>query len=159
MQHTPNRMVSHLFSAISALAGVAMLVLGWTTYQRPTVLVEWSTASELGTAGFNLYRSADQAGPYERVNTQLIPSSDDPLTGGQYRYKDRVLRGGQRYYYELEEVEASGATSRYGPVEVEARRGGLLEMGVGLLLLVSGAVLACIRPGSQSRKAEAALCS
>lgn len=155
----PDRRIAYLFSAAAALAGIVLLVMGWVAYRRPVVLVEWSTASELDTVGFNLYRSADQAGPYERVNTQLIPSSDDPLTGGQYRYKDRVLRGGQRYYYELEEVEASGATSRYGPVEVEARRGGLLEMGVGLLLLVSGAVLACIRPGSQPRKVEAALCS
>ncbi|NIN65277.1 MAG: hypothetical protein GTO63_11385, partial [Anaerolineae bacterium] len=47
-----------------------------------TVIVEWTTESEIDLAGFNLYRSERPDGPYVKVNEALIPASPDPLTGG-----------------------------------------------------------------------------
>lgn len=81
-----------------------------------SVVVEWTTANEVNTAGFNLYRSESPDGPYTRVNPSLIPAASDPLTGGEYRYEDTAVQPGRRYYYQLEDVEYSGATTRHGPI-------------------------------------------
>lgn len=100
-----------------------------------TVFVEWTTASELDTAGFNLYRSDAPDGVYTQVNRTLIPSSPDPLTGGSYSFTDYAVQPGQTYYYELEDVELDGNTSRHGPIEVKAQSGGLAEMMLAIILL------------------------
>ena len=42
------------------------------------------------------------------------------------------------YYYELEDVEFDGNTSRYGPIEVEAKRGGTLDLLLAMVLLILG---------------------
>jgi len=85
------------------------------------VLVEWTTESEVNTAGFNVYRSESEEGPYIQVNRELIPSSPDPILGGHYVYTDTNVVAGQTYYYKLEDVELDGAATLHGPIEVVAR--------------------------------------
>lgn len=124
-------------------SGVLVLLLGaafWKTSHQALVKVEWTTASELNTAGFNLYRGERAGGPFERVNKQLIPASPDPLSGGEYAYLDQQVIPGVTYYYELEEVNLDGGKERFGPVVVEARSGGALTFSLGILL-VAGAVI------------------
>jgi len=79
----------------------------------------WSTASELDLVGFNLYRSTQAGGPYVRLNSALIPAQHpgSPL-GASYSWLDRGLRLGRVYYYRLEQVDMSGATTQHGPLEV-----------------------------------------
>ncbi len=84
-------------------------------------MIEWTTETEVGTVGFNLYRSESPDGPYERVNKELIPASGDPLVGGRYVFTDTDVIAGRTYYYQLEDVEATGATTRHGPVAVKAQ--------------------------------------
>ncbi len=85
----------------------------------PNVL-DWTTASELNTAGFNLYRSENANGPFIKINAQLIPASPDPLTGGKYEYLDKDVVAGHTYYYQLEDVEVSGASARHPSQAVTA---------------------------------------
>ena len=87
------------------------------------MLVEWTTASELDTAGFNLYRSLTPAGPFEKVNSSLIPTNGDPLSGGDYQYEDKSIQPGVTYFYQLEEVELNGGSGRFGPISVHANAG------------------------------------
>jgi hypothetical protein len=88
------------------------------------VRVEWSTETELNTAGFNLYRGESADGPFDaKINEQLIAPAADPLTGGKYQYVDKTARAGVTYYYRLEEVERNGSVNSYGPISVRA--GGL----------------------------------
>jgi hypothetical protein len=103
------------------------------------VRVEWSTETEMNTAGFNLYRGDSADGPFDvKVNDQLIPPAADPLTGGKYQYVDKAARAGVTYYYRLEEVERNGGTNDFGPISVRA--GGLewwhLLVLVGLAVVV-----------------------
>jgi hypothetical protein len=122
------------FMLIALIVGV----LAWQEFTSAEVVVEWTTANELSTVGFNLYRSDDTDENYEKVNSQLIPASPDPLTGGSYSYPDAQVNAGKTYYYQLEEVEADGSTTRYGPIEVQARRGGSLELAISISTLVIG---------------------
>ena len=85
------------------------------------VIVEWTTESEVNQAGFNLYRSENQEGPYIKLNDALIPASLDPITGGSYVYTDTAVIGGATYYYKLEDVELDGTSTLHGPIEVVAQ--------------------------------------
>ena len=88
--------------------------------ESAVVLVEWTTETEVETAGFNLYRSESPAGPYVKVNPALIPGASDPLLGGRYVYTDTNVIAGRTYYYKLEDVELDGAITLHGPIEVVA---------------------------------------
>lgn len=76
-------------------------------------VIRWETASEINTAGFNLYRGPTAAGPWERVNATLIPSSSTGVGGGRYVFRDTTADAGATYFYRLEEVELDGATRPY----------------------------------------------
>ncbi|MBI4790624.1 MAG: hypothetical protein HY782_26645, partial [Chloroflexi bacterium] len=84
------------------------------------ITVQWTTASEVNTAGFNLYRGERKEGPFTKINPQLIPASNDSLVGGKYRFQDANVTPGQTYYYQLEDVETGGATTRHGPIVITA---------------------------------------
>lgn len=118
------------------LVGIALGAYAWRDFQQVAILVEWSTASELSTVGFNIYRSTTKEGEYKKVNQTLIPASTDPLGGGDYSYRDTTVAAGATYFYQLEDVDSSGASERYGPIQVVARRGGQIE-----LLLAGGLIL------------------
>jgi hypothetical protein len=126
------------------LSGAFMLIalvvggMAWQEFTHAKVVVEWTTASELSTAGFNLYRSYSKDGVYEKVNPELVPASPDPLTGGSHTYLDEQVKAGTTYYYRLEEVELNGNAARYGPIEVQARRGGSFQLAISISALVIG---------------------
>jgi hypothetical protein len=128
-----------LFAFVTLIAGVFTLFQAVRLYRSPTLLVEWATASELDIAGFNVLRAENTDGPFLKINETLIPPAGDSLSGGEYRYEDVGVRGGQVYFYQLQEVELSGTTTLHGPIEVQATRGGIIE-GILASLLIAGSV-------------------
>ena len=81
------------------------------------VRVEWETATEVSTLGFNLYRSDGPAGEREMLNGALIPvQAPGSSDGGLYSWPDRMVEPGITYYYWLEEVDLQGVSTVYGPV-------------------------------------------
>jgi hypothetical protein len=90
------------------------------TADSSVVLVEWATESEVDTAGFNVYRSESSDGPFICINDHLIPASPDPLVGGSYVFTDTDVVAGRTYYYQLEDVEFDGTSTRHGPIEAKA---------------------------------------
>ena len=100
-----------LFVSILLIA-IALVLFVSSATTPPAITVAWSTASELNTAGFNVLRSTSADGPFTRVNSEVIPASNDPLVGGSYAYTDTQVSPGQTYYYRVEEVEFGGATAQ-----------------------------------------------
>jgi CSLREA domain-containing protein len=81
------------------------------------VRLDWQTAVEIDSAGFNVYRAAAASGPYLRINPLLIPAVG--MGGGaSYSYSDAPPGPGV-YYYQLEEVDVRGVSTFYGPVSVD----------------------------------------
>ncbi len=83
-------------------------------------LVQWSTASEVGTLGFYIEREDSATGEWLRLNEdELIPGLglSDPQ-GGAYTYLDEDAILGQTYRYRLIEVEVKGNKRIYGPYEI-----------------------------------------
>lgn len=129
-----------VISGVAALVLIAITATG-AAFGAATVTVEWSTASELNTAGFNLYRGETKDGPFTRINADLIPSSPDPLIGGSYIFTDTAVIGGRTYYYQLEDVETNGVATVQGIVEVKA------DGGLDPAVLIAAAVVAAIAIG------------
>jgi hypothetical protein len=71
--------------------------------------VHWTTSSEAGTIGFNVYREDGS-----RVNDSLIPA-------GRHNYEIDDRFGGTRYI--LEEIMASGRSNQIGPLTTFQRLG------------------------------------
>jgi hypothetical protein len=79
------------------------------------VMVFWETASELGTVGYNLYRSATAAQP-ETWLAYLPSQAPGSTSGFSYSYLDTAVQAGETYWYWLEDVDVYGVTTLHGPV-------------------------------------------
>ena len=139
---------SDLANLASLILFVFVLALGACAPPPARIVVQWTTATEINTAGFNLYRSERAEGPFIKVNAQLIPASADALIGIEYRHEDAAVVAGRTYYYQLEDVEFGGASARHGLIVVTASA--LFGVGdalmrfvllVGALVLLGGAIV------------------
>ncbi|MCI5156851.1 MAG: hypothetical protein D3906_00120 [Candidatus Electrothrix sp. AUS1_2] len=84
------------------------------------VVLEWTTASEVGTIGFLLERLNEQSGKYQAVTKQLLPGMLAPPHGGTYRYVDKSAKAGMSYTYQVVEVSAHDGGAVSGPYTVQA---------------------------------------
>ena len=80
------------------------------------VQLSWRTGSELDNLGFHLYRGPSAEGPWTRLTAALIPGLGSSPLGQAYVWRDGGLVNGQRYYYRLEDVDASTKSTFHGPV-------------------------------------------
>ena len=74
------------------------------------VALNWDGNTEPDLAGYNVYRSTTQAGPYTKINGALLPTSD---------YTDTGLANGVTYYYVVT-AEDTGANESGYSSEVSA---------------------------------------
>ena len=81
------------------------------------ILTCWTTETEPNNAGFNVYRSTEENGNYIKINDSLIPAQGDATTGASYSYVDKPEQSGD-YFYKLQSVSLTGATSFHGPIFV-----------------------------------------
>lgn len=125
------------------ILGISLGVYSWWIARHASVVIEWSTASELDTDGFNIYRSNNIEGELVKINDQPIPPSTEPLTGGDYRFTDVNVQAGILYYYWLEDLEKNGNSARHGPIEIRAQSGGIYELWLSVLLLIL-ALIGCV---------------
>jgi hypothetical protein len=84
---------------------------GWKS-----VTLQWSTASEIDNAGFNIYRAETEDGEYVKINKTLISAQGAPTQGASYRFVDRGLKNKKTYYYKLEDMDLSGSSTMHGPI-------------------------------------------
>jgi len=82
------------------------------------VVVEWDTASEVGTAGFYVTRREGAGGEAKLVGEGLLPGLLHRPQGGTYRVVDPDVQEGQTYTYDVLEVEAGGAKRACGSCQV-----------------------------------------
>ena len=86
--------------------------------QADRVVVTWETVSGIDNAGFNLYRTGsvgDRPEPSDLLAS--VPSQSPGSTlGAAYNYEDLAVQSGETWWYWLEDVSLSGATTLHGPV-------------------------------------------
>ncbi|MCB0203228.1 MAG: hypothetical protein H6649_02705 [Caldilineae bacterium] len=125
-----------LFGLAGSVAASDLETTGWPQ-EKPgqPIIIRWSTETEVDTAGFNVYRSQSEEGPWTKINPSLIPGSPDPIRGGSYVFTDTNVLAGVTYWYELEEVELSGQTTRLERTTAVAKSQGLGSLPCGSALL------------------------
>lgn len=78
------------------------------------IQIHWTTIRETNNIGFNVYRSLDSAGQYEKINPDTVPARKRPCI---YRFADdSVPLYDPTYWYKLENVSLGGDTAWYGPI-------------------------------------------
>jgi len=82
------------------------------------VTLQWVTQSETENLGFRVYRSLTQDGNYEKITASLVEGAGSSRVAQTYRFVDPNVKSGVTYYYALEQVDFSGAATRYDPVAV-----------------------------------------
>ena len=83
------------------------------------VVVEWETASEVGTAGYYLYRLGAE-GTWAAVGQGMHPAVPGAAQGAIYRLTDAGALPGGTYTYKLVEIESKGSTREFAPRTVTA---------------------------------------
>jgi hypothetical protein len=126
-------------------------VLVFQLFSPKQVKIEWETATEQNTAGFQLYRSLSPDGGFELITPEMIASRGSAVTGGQYSFVDSQVEAGETYFYLLEEIEYDSTTHQYME-EVISRRVPLVEwwaivMMAAALLVGIGLLVAGLRDG------------
>ncbi len=87
-----------------------------------SILLHWVTGTEIGTAGFDLYRSeSPDFESFEKINPRMVEPTGSPVAGAEYKVLDRSVKPGTLYYYFLVEIDVNGKMSTFGPVQARAR--------------------------------------
>jgi hypothetical protein len=80
--------------------------------------LDWETASEIGTAGFYLRRSADSVPSHSVRCSDFIMSKALESGGATYTTNDTLGEYLSKSYYWLEEIETDNDSKYYGPISV-----------------------------------------
>ncbi|MGB9591335.1 MAG: hypothetical protein ACPL1K_02330 [Candidatus Kryptoniota bacterium] len=130
-----------ILSGLIVFMGVAILIYGLNLFTHPYILIQWTTATEFDTAGFNLYRKEIPQGSNQIINPTLIPAAGASLQGSSYQYKDARIVPGKTYQYQLEDIDLNGQSTLHDPIIVKADRNGMLEGLIGLVLIMIGILM------------------
>ncbi len=87
-----------------------------------TVVVEWRTAVEVGTIGYELLRLREGEDHFSRVHDGLIKAVPGSLPGGTYTVIDRDAKTGDQLTYIVRELDVWGSGSVLGPITVTATK-------------------------------------
>jgi len=81
------------------------------------VTLQWKTETEVDSAGFNVWRAE-----FEKINVSLIPAKGSPTQGASYQFIDEDVQNRNIYLYKLEDIDLSGKSTFYDPVNAVPRR-------------------------------------
>ena len=73
-----------------------------------TVVINWTTESEVDNAGFNILRSQKRTGEFKVINAQLIPGAGTTAERNTYTWTDTTAKPNVVYYYQIEDVSLGG---------------------------------------------------
>ncbi len=87
-------------------------------YDNNAVVITWTTESEINNLGFNLYKSEQADGNYDKINNKIIEGAGNSSTQTQYTYMDSRVEAGKTYYYQLEDVSFDGKSEKHLPASL-----------------------------------------
>ncbi len=93
-------------TSFTAIASVGLITLKWTTQ------------SETENVGFNVYRSEQPDGVYQRLNRSIIRGAGNSQSKNNYSYEDRDIAPAKTYYYKLSDISYAGVETMHGPISV-----------------------------------------
>jgi len=115
---TKHGTIEHYYGACPTLISLSSFTV--TPFSKAVVL-EWTTASEIDNAGFNVYRAESEEGPYLKINEDLIFAQGSSTDGSSYEFVDEGLKNRKTYYYQLEDIDLNGQSTFHGPIKATPR--------------------------------------
>ncbi len=83
---------------------------------RKSVILNWTTETEIDNAGFNIYRADAKDGKCIKVNAELIPAEAGAVSGASYQFIDTTVQNRfKTYYYKLGDVDFNGFETIHEP--------------------------------------------
>jgi len=79
--------------------------------------LKWSTASEVSNFGYDIYRSENQAGPFERVTKSPIEGGGTTDLISRYEFKDDTIDPYTGFYYYIESISVDGVRQRFSSIK------------------------------------------
>jgi hypothetical protein len=80
--------------------------------------INWETASELTTLGFNVWRNTSASGPQDKLNDTMIAAHPGSAQGYLYSYLDTTAMENTPYYYWLEDIDTGNVGHFTGPISI-----------------------------------------
>ena len=80
------------------------------------VVLNWETASEVNNMGFDVYRSENETGTYQKTNQEIIQGLGTGTTSHYYEYEDTEVEENSTYYYKLYSRDFDGTIHDYGRI-------------------------------------------
>lgn len=84
------------------------------------IILEWITASEINSMGFEILKSEDKYGKYFLLSSYkfnaTLSAKGNSSTGITYQFADQAVMPGRIYWYKLLAVDLDGSTEIYGPI-------------------------------------------
>jgi hypothetical protein len=78
--------------------------------------VRWTTASEVDSFGFDVFRAEKEEGPFERLNAKPIPGAGTSDESHSYAWVDDTIDPTKEYYYYVESISIDGVREKFTPV-------------------------------------------
>ncbi len=81
------------------------------------VILMWWVESEVNNIGFTIYRSKQKDGPYTKIG--WIKSKGSTASLRSYRFIDETAEKGKLYFYLLEQINLTGKSERFSPIQLD----------------------------------------
>ncbi len=78
--------------------------------------IRWTTASEVDSFGFDVFRGESAEGPFERLNTKPIAGAGTSDESHSYAWVDDTIDPAKEYYYYVESISIDGVREKFTPV-------------------------------------------
>ena len=88
---------------------------------KPNV-IRWSTASEQGNFGYDVYRGLAEEGPFVRVNQEPIAGAGTTDMPQRYEFRDESIEPDTVYWYYVESISLNGERRRMTPIYASTPR-------------------------------------
>jgi hypothetical protein len=82
------------------------------------VYLSWVTLNEFQNLGFNVYRSLDSTGPFEKINPKTIAGKGTTTEQQSYSYLDDSAPPNQTLFYMLEQIDTDGSVHRFDHIDI-----------------------------------------
>lgn len=119
------------------IIGSLLAIDGLWAALHPTVEISWDAVGEVDIIGYNILRSTNPDGPFQPINSQLIPVQGDGFTGNDYSYVDYPEKGFSAYYYLIERLDknANATLGELIVVPVRSQPGRSVWVGLAIILV------------------------
>ncbi len=78
--------------------------------------IRWTTASEVDSFGFDVFRGEREDGPFERLNAKPIAGAGTSDESHAYAWVDETIDPTKEYFYYVESISIDGVREKFTPV-------------------------------------------